>query len=395
MDQKKIGLADPLISIVIPVYNNELYLHYAVGSVLNQEHDSIEIVIVDDGSTDNTPQLVDDLARKHMEIRTFHQKNQWIYAAMNKGVQEARGEYVYILNSDDCLFGGSIKSMIEIVQLYSPDVVWTRIHCCDFSVDNGFPIKTLFYEDWSPKEDVILQDLTKIHELFPKLFFNRIAWNQANLYRRELLEKHPFRNDVYGGDVFFNLDIAEEITSMIVMKEPVYQFNRYKTSEQNASIGKYYSYEHDMFNEIYIRARDLFTKWDMESFPLVDELGKMRIKQITREVRSYGFKNCPYDLNEKIKRILTIVPDNVVISIAVETGRVEEMESRILAGIEELLRKEDISKNDEMGFVKYLVQLRFNDHINETPRELFVDSIENKRNPAHIGKCFLKKYLGT
>ena len=116
-----------LISIIIPLYNNYKYLPMALKSVLEQpldNPDDIEVVIVDDGSTDGSSQLADELAETDSRIRVFHQENQWVYAAFNRGVREAKGEYVYILNSDDRLEEGSIPILIQKLQDYNhPDVI--------------------------------------------------------------------------------------------------------------------------------------------------------------------------------------------------------------------------------------------------------------------------------
>ena len=113
----------PLISIITPVYNNEKYVKNAVESVLRQGFDDYEYIIVDDGSTDNTPQIVDEIAGKDKRIRVIHQKNQWIYASFNNGIKEAAGKYVYILNSDDRMREGMLAKMVQIVKQYGPDVV--------------------------------------------------------------------------------------------------------------------------------------------------------------------------------------------------------------------------------------------------------------------------------
>ena len=119
------------ISIIIPVYNKEKYLEKAVNSVLQQMNRRMEIIIVDDGSTDNSPQIIDMLSEKYDSITAIHQKNQWVYASFNNGVKAANGEYVYILNSDDCLFDGILTLLEEkTVQYNKPDVIWTKCVTC-------------------------------------------------------------------------------------------------------------------------------------------------------------------------------------------------------------------------------------------------------------------------
>lgn len=91
----------PLISIITAVYNNERYIRNVAESVLNQDFKDIEYIIVDDGSTDKTPQIIDEIASKDARVKVIHQKNQWIFASYNNGVKAASGKYFYIINSDD------------------------------------------------------------------------------------------------------------------------------------------------------------------------------------------------------------------------------------------------------------------------------------------------------
>ena len=82
----------PLISIITPVYNKEKYVANAIESVLSQSFDAFEYIIIDDGSTDASPAIVDEYAKKDNRIKVIHQQNQWIYASFNNGIREASGE---------------------------------------------------------------------------------------------------------------------------------------------------------------------------------------------------------------------------------------------------------------------------------------------------------------
>lgn len=89
----------PLISVVIPAYNHEKFIGAAMDSVLQQSHRNLEVVVVDDGSTDRTAEVV--LAYDDSRIRYYHQENQDAYNTINRGISLAKGEYISILNSDD------------------------------------------------------------------------------------------------------------------------------------------------------------------------------------------------------------------------------------------------------------------------------------------------------
>lgn len=90
-----------LISIIIPAYNVESYIAKCLDSVLNQTYKNLEIIIVDDGSTDKTPQILEEFAKKYPQIRIIKQQNSGQSCARNRGIREAKGEYIVFIDSDD------------------------------------------------------------------------------------------------------------------------------------------------------------------------------------------------------------------------------------------------------------------------------------------------------
>lgn len=102
---------NPLVSIIIPVYNSSAYVVEAVQSALRQTYSQIEVIVVDDGSSDNSLRLLEDI--KDERLRLFSQMNQGACVARNRGLAEARGEYVKFLDSDDILYPDAIKVQME------------------------------------------------------------------------------------------------------------------------------------------------------------------------------------------------------------------------------------------------------------------------------------------
>ena len=102
---------NPLISVIIPVYNAGTYIKRAVDSAALQDFHSFEIILVDDGSTDKSGELCDSFAEKDPKISVFHQENRGVCAARNKGLDNARGEFVTFLDADDELMPGALSLM--------------------------------------------------------------------------------------------------------------------------------------------------------------------------------------------------------------------------------------------------------------------------------------------
>ena len=90
-----------LISVIVPIYNVEKYLDKCVDSIINQTYKNLEIILVDDGSPDNCPQMCDDYAKKDSRIRVVHKENGGLSDARNAGMKVATGEYVSFIDSDD------------------------------------------------------------------------------------------------------------------------------------------------------------------------------------------------------------------------------------------------------------------------------------------------------
>lgn len=105
-----------LVSVIIPVYNVQKYLDRCVQSVLKQKYQSLEIILVDDGSTDESGRICDFLGADHNQVRVIHQKNKGLSGARNAGMDVARGKYLCFLDSDDYLEGDLFSNVIPILE---------------------------------------------------------------------------------------------------------------------------------------------------------------------------------------------------------------------------------------------------------------------------------------
>ena len=382
-----------MFSIIIAVYNNEKYFPVAVESVLSQEFEDFELIIVDDGSTDNTGKIADTYAELDSRIKVIHQNNQWIYASFNRGIQEARGEYVYILNSDDRLRPGTLSLMADRVERYHPDVIWTVVltHKCDRE-------QNIIDYDCYGMEQVITEEKyfsgkNEVRNAWPLLEQNSLAHNQANLYKRELMLKHPFRNDVYGADVLFNISLAPDVNTAVVLDVPVYDHFIYNREDMNASIGKYYDYEHDMFNEIYEGYMSLFESWELDKSSYEEFLSRRKLNEITAVIKRLKHPACRMSRNEKAKTIFTKFVDDNALRASQILHCEEELESRVLSGLRELLLKEPLREDDEMYFAYELLESLLRYEKDEEDYRKIENAIKHHLNPKGIGKIFYNKLL--
>ncbi|MBR4857561.1 MAG: glycosyltransferase [Clostridia bacterium] len=141
----------PLVSVIIPVYNVEEYLRECVDSVLNQTYKHFEIILVDDGSTDSSGKICDEYVENDERISAVHQKNGGLSAARNSGLSEAEGKYVYFLDSDDYITDNALETLVEIAEKDNSDIVFfdavSFADTDDFEVSQNYIRKNKYNTD--------------------------------------------------------------------------------------------------------------------------------------------------------------------------------------------------------------------------------------------------------
>lgn len=194
-----------LISIIIPVYNVERYLHQCVDSVLKQTYTNLEIILVDDGSPDTSPAICDEYAQKDKRIKVIHKENGGLSSARNTGLDAATGDFIYFLDSDDYIGDTTVSSLYEHIH----DNKQIAIAIGYFTALKGDSFST-YNEDW-------LFDSPRIIE--SNDFANRMLMEKSNhaatakLYRKEIFHNLRFQLNKKNEDVLFESDLIPIIES--------------------------------------------------------------------------------------------------------------------------------------------------------------------------------------
>lgn len=133
----------PLISVIVPIYNTDKYTGICIESLINQRYKKLEIILVDDGSTDRCPEICDLYTRKDNRIKVIHKKNGGLVSGRKTGMQASTGDYVGYVDGDDWVGEGYFESVVNVISSENPDVVisgWKRV-LFDQKVpmNNGFP----------------------------------------------------------------------------------------------------------------------------------------------------------------------------------------------------------------------------------------------------------------
>lgn len=183
-----------LISVIIPIYNVEKYLDKCVDSVIKQTHKNLEIILVDDGSSDNCPKLCDKWAKKDKRIKVIHKENGGISDARNVGIDSAIGRYIYFLDSDDYidedmlenLYNDMIKNKSKISTcgfIYETENKKETYYCKENYVENSEQVLKRIFQD--NDISICLWDKLYQSDLFDEIRFpkGKIHEDTATLYR--------------------------------------------------------------------------------------------------------------------------------------------------------------------------------------------------------------------
>ncbi len=199
-----------MITIIVPVYQSEQTLKRCVDSLRAQSYAEIEILLVIDGSPDHSQQVAEELAREDQRIRVIVQENAGASGARNRGLQEACGDYVIFIDSDDYVEKTLCEKMWLAIAEYNADLAVCGYHHLYFGKD---VVKLP-----GAKQFRVREDKESMLELYRRQFFN-MPWNK--LYRRELIQKW-FREDMdLGEDLLFNLEYIKSCESVILVEEPL------------------------------------------------------------------------------------------------------------------------------------------------------------------------------
>ena len=180
----------PKYSIIIPVYNTEAYLKKCLDSIINQTYKDFEIIVVNDGTKDNSQNIIDMYVDKYECVKSIVQENQGLSVARNNGIKKARGKYFLVLDSDDYLPNDAIDNLYKLAQKNKLDLVVS-----DYYVDNK-NIKS---------EKIKSFPITNVKNN-PNLIFdiNLAPWNK--LYKKELIENIKFEENLKYEDAPFVIE---------------------------------------------------------------------------------------------------------------------------------------------------------------------------------------------
>jgi len=213
-------LDTPLLSVIIPVYNAQHVLPAALGSVLSQGIEDLEIILINDGSKDDSLSVCRRYAEEDPRVQVIDQPNAGPGAARNAGLKAARGQYISFVDSDDTMEQGALDAVLNAMRRHDADLVIAHFNILmgEQCLDRGYI-----------KEDALLERPAFLHALAkrPGSYYYSALWNK--LYSRQLIERHRLQFDHsynWGEDFDFNMRYYRHVGKVAFVKQPVYNYRR-------------------------------------------------------------------------------------------------------------------------------------------------------------------------
>lgn len=174
------------ISVIIPIYGAEKYIHQCLNSILNQTLKDIEIILVDDGSRDNCPKIIDEYAKKDTRIRVIHKKNSGYGASVNLGLEHASGKYISIVEPDDFIEKSMFGNLYKLAENTQADITKSAFFY-EFEIQNyKNTVKFDFAEKFAiPNGNFNIQDCPEFLSYHPSIW--------SAIYRRDFLSKYNIK----------------------------------------------------------------------------------------------------------------------------------------------------------------------------------------------------------
>lgn len=213
-----------MISVIVPIYNVEKYLRKCIDSILSQSYRDLEVVLVDDGSTDSCPKIIDEYAAVDKRVKAIHKPNEGLVSARQAGLMESTGDYVIYVDGDDWIVESCAEKLFNVVSKHNVDLV-----CCSAILH----FKNKILEKKSSFKSGLYKKKELISDIFPSLIqnskadcFSSNAWGK--LFNRKILLPHQmFVNPeiVMGEDIAFTKPYIASISSMYIINDCLYCYN--------------------------------------------------------------------------------------------------------------------------------------------------------------------------
>ena len=288
------------VSVIIPVYNTEKYLANCIDSIINQTNVSLEIILVDDGSSDSSGSICDYYAEEHNNIKAIHIKNSGQAIAKNEGLRYAQGNYIALTDSDDKMEPNMLHKMISTGYKHDADIV-----CCNYKqIDEYGKFSHL---SCTNKEYILNHEEALIHFYSRNKIYSQ-CWTK--IYKHKFLKDNNIENEPirYDEDIIFNIKAFKAAQKTIIVDELLYEY----TYRNNSVAHGYWNFKKNIDQYINDRIKRVQITLDAvkEETNVVKEWSLVHIITYYNELLGRVALYPEYHSDKRIIQILKFVKQN-------------------------------------------------------------------------------------
>ena len=269
-----------LITIIIPIYNCEKFIDRCLNSIINQTYKNIEIILINDGSTDNSMQIIDKYKEKDNRIKVIDKKNEGVSASRNIGIELSNGEYITFVDADDWLELDAIEKMYNTIVAHNVDVVRANYFINkntteNISIGKMYDLSNKVIKNYDFKDVKMLEYFLLAKNSIPNLVM-------LLLIKKEILKINNIKFDInlyMMEDVYFYLNLFLHIESIYYMDIPVYHY--YQNLDSATKSTKKYDKNIKGIIEVNEKIRELLLKNNIFSLSNISKLNANHLKIIT------------------------------------------------------------------------------------------------------------------
>ncbi len=295
------------ISVIVPIYNSEKFLDKCINSIVNQTYKNIEVILIDDGSKDESKKICKKYVKKDARVRLIECSNSGVSHARNIGLENSSGDYLFFVDSDDWINLDTLERMILVAKKSNVDVV--KCNYYNNYIDNKEQVNELNITNC--EENLSILDSKKIKELFANTYILNVVWGE--LISRKTLKNCRFEDRlIYGEDLLFNFQVLKNTDRVLLMKDSYYHYliNQAGTNQNydyNVLIKKI-----ENLNYVYNKIIDFYDEKEKISYKylkeVIDNLRKISFTQnkmklineiVFKEINCENFKEACQNVNLK------------------------------------------------------------------------------------------------
>ena len=283
------------VSVVMPVYNAEKYLAKSIESLLSQSLKEIELILVNDGSKDNSLAICEEYAKKDSRITVINKKNEGACIARNTGIDIAKGKYIQLADADDYIDNNMLEEQYNLAEKTNAEVVMCGMKFDVHKKNGQVVISEAHYKD------MVLNSQEEIKLIFMDLFDNLLFnYTHNKLYNREFLKKNNLKFIEWlpiDQDTNFNIDVFKVLNKLTISTKSYYHY--VKTFEETI-VTRYHANKFKVRTFRYDRLKELLENWGIYNDENKKKLASMYIHHVIECFEIYNHKKC--DLNTKEKK---------------------------------------------------------------------------------------------